>query len=372
MALAAFSGLQQQIHAQGQPRPQEPVIAIEGLDAVLLVQGKEAQGKENIAITRGNFKYIFATEENKAAFEKEPERYAVQLNGACARMGPGSRGNPDLWAVHDGKIYLFASDDCQRAFKANPAKFFEPRIEPLTVTPESAARAKALLAKAVDAMGGAAKVDGVTSLQLAGTWPGNNADGEFPQSLTVVFPDRVRFDQSAVANGVSATLSFVVSPADSFVHMIRGDRRQTFRMLPPTQAERMKAVKRHPLWVLRARNTPGFVATATGTGKVGERAVELVTAEFDGLRVTLAIEPVNGQVLRLSYLDRGPDGFGIFDESFSDFRAVDGLTLPLATAATIDGKQNPQRCFKGQTLVVNAALAPDLFQRPATQTPPQP
>ena len=85
---------------------QDAVPVLEGLDPVMLVQGKEVQGNLKITLTRGNFQYMFASEENKTAFEKDPASYEIQLNGACARMGPPVRGNPDLYTVYQGHIYI--------------------------------------------------------------------------------------------------------------------------------------------------------------------------------------------------------------------------------------------------------------------------
>ena len=76
-------------YAQQQP----PLDALEGLDPVLLTQGKEAQGEMNITVTRGQFRYMFANAANKATFEQDPTRYEVQLNGACARMPSSSSVN---------------------------------------------------------------------------------------------------------------------------------------------------------------------------------------------------------------------------------------------------------------------------------------
>ena len=82
--------------------------ALDGVDPVaLLTQGKEISGKPQFKVSRGKFDYLFATAENKAMFERTPEKYEVQLNGACARMGGGVTGNPADYAVVDGKIYIF-------------------------------------------------------------------------------------------------------------------------------------------------------------------------------------------------------------------------------------------------------------------------
>src|ERR1041384_8516190 len=81
-------------------RAQETVIPLEGLDPVMLTQGKEVQGDMKYKVTRGRFQYLFANEENKAAFEKDSSKYEIQLDGHCARMGAPTTADPDLYAVH--------------------------------------------------------------------------------------------------------------------------------------------------------------------------------------------------------------------------------------------------------------------------------
>src|SRR3954468_21777901 len=116
------------VFAQG-PAPKE---ALDGIDpVVLLTQGKEISGKSEFKVSRGKFDYLFATAENKAAFEKNPEKYEIQLSGACARMGPGVGGNPADYAVVDGKIYIFGSDECHKRFVAAPAKFLPRPDSPM-------------------------------------------------------------------------------------------------------------------------------------------------------------------------------------------------------------------------------------------------
>jgi protein tyrosine phosphatase (PTP) superfamily phosphohydrolase (DUF442 family)/YHS domain-containing protein len=111
------------------PPPQRP-LAVRGLDPVLLVAGQETPGEAKLALTRGNFEYRFASAENKAKFEKEPERYEVQLNGMCARMGPPVLGQPERFAVYEGRIYLFGTENCRKEFFADPAKYLKPGSQP--------------------------------------------------------------------------------------------------------------------------------------------------------------------------------------------------------------------------------------------------
>jgi YHS domain-containing protein len=100
----------------------EGIIALRGLDPVMLVKGKEVKGDAKLAVVKGGFRYLFASEENKSLFEKEPKKYEIQLAGTCPVV-PGADGDPNLFLVHKGKIYIFASDHCVERFKENPDSF---------------------------------------------------------------------------------------------------------------------------------------------------------------------------------------------------------------------------------------------------------
>src|ERR1044072_2324910 len=91
-AIALLAGATAPVSAQGSTS--DTVIPLEGLDPVLLSQGKEVQGDMKYQVTRGKFQYIFANAQTQATFEKDPARYEIQLDGSCARMGPPTGGNP--------------------------------------------------------------------------------------------------------------------------------------------------------------------------------------------------------------------------------------------------------------------------------------
>lgn len=204
----AFAG---QTYAQ----PQPPFDALEGFDPVMLAQGKEAQGEMNISVTRGTFRYFFANAANKTTFEQDPERYEIQLNGSCARMGAPVRGIPDLYAVYKGRIYIFGSANCKTLFGAAPEKYLESEdaaSAPGATTPESLKQGQALIDKAVAAMGGAAKIDGLSSYREQSVAPQTRGpSGEIEvkvnTDLLIVFPDRIRilFMPMAVSSSLMKT-----------------------------------------------------------------------------------------------------------------------------------------------------------------------
>ena len=108
-----------------EPQKTETVVPLEGLDPVMLVQGKEVMGKEEFSVTRGRFQYWFANAANKAKFEKEPAQYEIQMGGSCPVV-PSATGNPDLYLVYKGHIYIFATSGCVEEFKASPDNFVKP------------------------------------------------------------------------------------------------------------------------------------------------------------------------------------------------------------------------------------------------------
>lgn len=102
-------------------------LALTGSDPVLLVQGKEVAGEESLAVDRGRFRYLFANETTRKAFLAEPERYEIQNDGRCASM-PSATGDPDLFAVHEGKIYIFGTARCREEFLGSPATYTTPGL----------------------------------------------------------------------------------------------------------------------------------------------------------------------------------------------------------------------------------------------------
>ncbi len=58
----------------------------------------------------------FASAENKALFAANPEQYAPQYGGYCAYAvanGATAPGDPELWRIVDGKLYLNVSQSIQ-------------------------------------------------------------------------------------------------------------------------------------------------------------------------------------------------------------------------------------------------------------------
>ena len=337
---------------------------LEGLDPVMLVKGKEAQGEMNISVTRGQFQYLFANAENRSAFEKAPDRYEIQLGGACARMGSPVTGNPDLYTVYKERIYIFGSAECKKAFEAAPEKYLETEEAKITPSPEAIKKGRALVEKAVQAMGGASKLDWVTNYQESrmAVRRSPQGDQQIKYSLTVVFPGQSR--QETIAPGWQQAI--VITPTESFGFNPSVSR--PARTLPDMmRAEYEKQLMYNPLIILKNRNESSFKAVAVGAGKVGEIEVEQLEVEMNNFRVRLAIYPKTGRIMSLSYRGRGPGGVvGQVERIYSEFNNVDGLTLPFKISGAFNGQADERQSSTVESIIVNGKVAPAVFEKPQT------
>ncbi len=84
--------------------------AIRGYDPVAYhTEGKPVAGKRAHRVEWKGATWSFASAENKALFEGDPEKYAPRYGGYCAwavSQGYTASIDPDAWSIVDGKLYL--------------------------------------------------------------------------------------------------------------------------------------------------------------------------------------------------------------------------------------------------------------------------
>jgi YHS domain-containing protein len=338
------------------PAPTEEALG--GLDPVLLVQGKETDGLDRHAVEHAGLTYYFASPETRAAFEREPSRYAVQLDGMCARMGPPVGGSPALFGVHAGRIYVFGSEDCRTRFLAAPAKYLDtaPSLVPQP-TAASRKEGEALLARAAAALG---PVDAVATLREQSTTvipTMNRGDVTIANTLTIAFPDRWRRDMS----GAFGDGTLIVTPAEA----VTLSARRAPRQLPAAAvAYERGLLHRRPLVLLRSRHQPGFVAVALPAA--ADAAGREVAVAFQGVEAVLGIESGSGRIVSERMRGRSPSSgeVGELRLLFSDFRQAGHLMLPHRIEASVDGTPAPQLGAVMGSIETDVPLDPALFARP--------
>jgi len=340
--------------------------ALGGLDPVHLVQGQEVDGKDALAVTYRGLVYYFATPETKAAFEREPGRYAVQLDGLCARMGPPVTGSPALYAVHDGRIYIFGSDECQKRFVADASRYIDTSSSPLAgLAPEAMTRGQQLLERAINAAGGAAALASVRAFHETTTQHFDGMRGPVTIALdtTAVLPDQWRQE---TANQFGRFL-VVVTPGAAFTGSTRGEPRP----LSDTLRDYYRgALGTHPLALLRAhqvkRLRAGALAPVTENGETLDR----VAVERDGVASVLTLDQ-SGRIRSLTMRGHSPQDGVITDivRTYSDYRSVGALTLPFKLETRIGGTVVPQLSYTVASLALNPQIDPASLTKPLEPKP---
>ncbi len=93
-------------------------LAIRGTDPVAyFTKGEVVQGNSEYEYEWEGATWRFSTEENKSLFTENPEQYAPQYGGYCAKAM--SEGNvvsidPEAWKIVDEKLYLNYSKEVQQ------------------------------------------------------------------------------------------------------------------------------------------------------------------------------------------------------------------------------------------------------------------
>ena len=95
-------------------------LALHGYDAVAYFKaGKPVRGTDAFVHVHEGAAYRFSSEQNLAAFKADPARYAPQYGGFCAygvAVGKKFDGDPQLWKIEDGKLYLNLNQEIYETF----------------------------------------------------------------------------------------------------------------------------------------------------------------------------------------------------------------------------------------------------------------
>ncbi len=100
-------------------------IAIRGFDPVsYFTEGEPQAGVREHEFRHDGATWRFHSEANLAAFAKDPDHYVPRYGGhdpVAVGQGIARPGDPDFWAIHDKKLFLFQSEDAKRDFELDPA-----------------------------------------------------------------------------------------------------------------------------------------------------------------------------------------------------------------------------------------------------------
>ena len=228
--------------------------------------------------------------------------------------------------------------------------------EPAASKPAASnAEGKALAAKVAAAMGGLPKLHSIQAIHVNiaesdGGGPPN------PVDVTLAFPDSMHVDLQTP----QGALTIVATPDDAFMSMAG----MGSRSMPPAQKNEMLSQLHHDLvYVAQHADDPAFTFTAAGTEKIGD--VDAAILDIGGAIpwVRWYIDPKTGYILREKYKAMGQTGPFDGESNLSDWRTVDGLTMPYKHQNKQDGKETSNAEFK--KIDLNPTLDPKLFAKPA-------
>jgi YHS domain-containing protein len=98
-------------------------LALHGFDPVAyFTQNKAIKGEPFLTASYQGVTYQFASKEDQAAFQANPEKYVPQYGGFCAfatSEGVKADIDPYAFAINDGKLYVNYSDKALQAYQAD-------------------------------------------------------------------------------------------------------------------------------------------------------------------------------------------------------------------------------------------------------------
>jgi YHS domain-containing protein len=104
-------------------------LALGGVDPVAyFTDAKMRAGRPEFVLQAQGAVRRFQNENNRAFFRANPEIYAPRFGGydpVDVARGVAVAGNPRLWLIHGQRLYLFAREENQAAFAANPEKVLQ-------------------------------------------------------------------------------------------------------------------------------------------------------------------------------------------------------------------------------------------------------
>ncbi|MCY4265137.1 MAG: YHS domain-containing protein [Gammaproteobacteria bacterium] len=84
--------------------------ALRGYDTVAyFTQGMPVEGRDEFSTEYQGAVWKFSSQDHLDMFTADPQKYAPQYGGYCAwamSNGETASAEPDLWTIHEGKLYL--------------------------------------------------------------------------------------------------------------------------------------------------------------------------------------------------------------------------------------------------------------------------
>ncbi len=348
------------VHAQ--------TIALSGLDPVALCAGEERAGDPALTAAHGRLRYQFADAASQARFLADPSRYAIQWNGACARMGPLSgRGDPERWSVYDGKIWVFASDACRAGFARAPHGYTATAPALPKIDDAAHQRGLALFALAVEAHGGEA-ADAAAAVRFTRSREQQGWQHELMLLCTPTGATRrtSRWDPPATGEQRGFSTTWITPPGEgSAGTAFTTEEADVFDLCAAEEHDARRHALRELLPLLWARHQPAFRCRHRGASTLADLPVEDLEVFVFGMATTLHLARDTHRVEGISWRGRLNDGrTRAVRERFGGWTEVDGVLMPLARTALAPAADGAPAAEEWDQAALVAEIPQGAFERP--------
>jgi zinc protease len=286
-----------------------------------------------------------------ANFKRAPSRAGGGRAGGSNESGKsGGSGAPAAWSAR-----------LQRSVAYQQAPAGSRPQTPSALAGEEGAKAAALLDRVVEAKGGLDKLKGIKTIIAAQTvftrLAESSADSEavttFETNNYIQYPDRLRIE-TATGRG------FNVQAFDGSEVWVKDQR--GVRVLPDAVTKQVRASLRRDVvaLLLAAKSgalTPRVLPDAKNAAGAVEHVLELSAPDLNP--VLLYVNPTSNLIAKLTFVDDAPS-HPLVEESFSDYRIVDGIFVAFQGTRQI-GTQKVER--RSSDVKINAPIEPSLFKR---------
>ena len=107
---------------------QQQSIGLSGYCPVCVIENQQwVKGDSRFAVVQDGTTYYFATAGQKQMFLSNPNKYTPALGGKCVvcfvENGQYVDGTVQFSSLHDGRLFLFPSEEIQQMFTKDPKKY---------------------------------------------------------------------------------------------------------------------------------------------------------------------------------------------------------------------------------------------------------
>lgn len=290
----------------------------------------------------------------------------AKVNMASAKRAAGELLDPKNYVI----VMVGDAKDIEPQLQREGWKYDKVRFsEPISaqtpapsppVSPGAAAAAKRLIADAVAAKGGRAKLVGVKSIHLVATGATTIQGQSHPVEIerTFVVPDKLRIDatiaaQTKVIVGLNGSMGWEVAPDPKTGQPATIDLGGT-----ELAAARFEAW-RDPEFILLKASDPEAKLVPEPDQKIDGHEVAVVTlgSPFGALAVAIYIDKATKLIRRMSYKDQGQTE----TEDFADYKDASGLQIARDRTSASQGRTTKLTLTKVE---INGGTDPKRFLKP--------